>query len=117
MQSGADMDQQARYRFTAFTLMELLAVVAILGILGLVVVPRVAHHHTAGSAAACHANQGEIEVQVRLWRREAGSFPNANLTDIGVDLDHFPDGVPTCPVDGTAYTIDTSTGLVVGHDH
>ncbi|MEM9187400.1 MAG: prepilin-type N-terminal cleavage/methylation domain-containing protein [Planctomycetota bacterium] len=100
-----------------FTLMELLAVLAIIGIIATLTVPRVTTHIPVGEAAACHTNKAEIEVQAQLWKRVNGSFPSATLNSIGNDLDYFPEGVPTCPVDGTAYTIDTATGLVVGHNH
>ena len=37
--------------------------------------------------------------------------------DIGTVDDYFPDGLPTCPVDGTSYTLDATTHFLVGHDH
>jgi hypothetical protein len=80
-------------------------------------VPRLIGHHTNAKRAACFTTQGEIEMQVRLWRRNMGSFPLANLSNIGADANYFPEGLPTCPVDGSTYTIDTTTGLVNGHAH
>jgi type II secretory pathway pseudopilin PulG len=101
----------------AFSLWELIAVVAILGALGALIVPRVLGHHSSTKRATCLINQGEIEMQVRLWRRNTGSYPSTNLADIGADTAYFPEGLPTCPVDGTPYTIDTTSGLVTGHTH
>ena len=72
---------------------------------------------TTRKKSACYANKGDIELQVKLWRRNNGSYPAANLSDIGADTAYFPSGLPACPVDGTAYTIDTTTGLVTGHTH
>ncbi|MEM8864807.1 MAG: prepilin-type N-terminal cleavage/methylation domain-containing protein [Planctomycetota bacterium] len=106
-----------RTRLSAFTLPELMAALAIIGALAIVIVPRIGDHLSAGDIAACHANKAEIEVQAQLWRRNTGSWPNATLSDIGSNLEYFPDGLPTCPVDNTTYTIDTTTGLVVGHEH
>ena len=100
-----------------FTLTELMAVLGILGVLAALVVPRVIGHHDASKRAACYANQGEIELQVKLWRRNQGSYPVANLSNIGANPAYFPSGVPTCPFDGSAYTIDTTSGLVSGHTH
>ena len=54
---------------------------------------------------------------MKLWKRNNGSYPAANLSDIGADTTYFPSGLPVCPVDGTAYTINTTTGLVIGHTH
>ena len=97
--------------------MELMAVVVILAIVAAYIVPRVASLQHHGQRNACYANQGEIELQVKLWRRNNGTYPLANLSDIGANTTYFPQGLPICPVDGTAYTIDTTTGLVVGHTH
>jgi prepilin-type N-terminal cleavage/methylation domain-containing protein len=101
----------------ALSLTELMAVLGILGVLALLIVPRVVEHHDASNKTSCEANQAEIELQVKLWRRNQGAYPAANLSDIAADSDYFPSGLPACPVDGAAYTIDTTSGLVVGHTH
>src|SRR3990172_8895783 len=98
----------------AFSLAELMAVVVILAIVAAYVIPRVGSYQTTAKRNACWANQGEIELQTKLWRRNQGSYPVANLSNIGADTAYFPEGLPTCPVDNTAYTIDTTTGLVSG---
>ncbi|TWT66298.1 hypothetical protein Pla123a_46920 [Posidoniimonas polymericola] len=99
------------------SLIEMLAVVAVVGILSVLLIPRVSEHSSRGKTVACDLNRGEIELQVQLWRRASGSFPAANLSDIGALTSYFPDGLPVCPVDGSAYTIDTATGRVLGHSH
>jgi type II secretory pathway pseudopilin PulG len=94
-----------------------MAAMAILGVLALLVVPRLANHQASAKKSACYANKGDIELQAKLWRRNKGSYPAANLSDIGTDTSYFPGGLPVCPVDGAAYTIDTTTGRVIGHTH
>ena len=101
----------------AFSLTELMAVVVILGVLAALVIPRLAKHQDSSKQAACYANQGDIELQAKLWRRANGTYPAANLSDVGANTTYFPSSVPVCPVDGTAYTINTTTGLVTGHTH
>jgi prepilin-type N-terminal cleavage/methylation domain-containing protein len=101
----------------AFSLTELMAAVAILGILAALIVPRVLVHQANSKKAACETNQADIEVQVKLWKRNNGTYPQANLSNIGSDAAYFPSGLPVCPVDGTSYTINTTTGLVTGHTH
>jgi general secretion pathway protein G len=101
----------------AFSLTELMAVLAILGVLAAIVIPRVNNHQSTSQKAACYANQGDIELQVKLWKRVNGTYPAANLSDIGANTSYFPSPVPVCPVDGTSYTISTTTGLVIGHAH
>jgi prepilin-type N-terminal cleavage/methylation domain-containing protein len=100
-----------------FSLTELMAVVAILGVLAVLIIPRVSTQQDNSKRAACYANQGDIELEVKLWKRNNGSYPAANLSDIGANTTYFPSSLPVCPVDGTAYTINTTTGLVIGHTH
>jgi hypothetical protein len=97
--------------------MELISALFIAGVLAALIVPRLIGHNTTSKKSACYTNQGDIELQVKLWKRNLGSYPLANLSNIGADADYFPGGLPTCPVDGSAYTIDTTTGLVIGHTH
>ena len=108
---------QSSQRPNAFSLTELMAVLAILGVLALLVIPRVGGHQATSKKAACYANQGDIELQTKLWKRANGTYPAANLSDIGANPNYLPGGLPTCPVDGTSYTISTTTGLVIGHTH
>ena len=94
-----------------------MAALAILGILAVAIVPRLSAHQDKGKKSACYANKGDIELQVQLWRRNKSSYPAANLGDIGADVSYFPGNLPVCPVDGTSYTINTTTGRVIGHTH
>ena len=98
-------------------LIELIAVVAILGVIALLIVPRMSSQRTSANRTSCFNQKAEIELQVKLWRRNNGSYPTANLSNIGADTAYFPNGLPTCPVDSTTYTIDTTTGRVIGHTH
>ena len=108
--------QPSQKRF-ALSLPELLAALAILALLAALIIPRVVSHVDEARQNTCHTNQSDVELQAQLWRRDHGSFPAADLSDIGADTVYFPEGVPVCPVDGTSYTIDTTTGYVTGHDH
>jgi type II secretory pathway pseudopilin PulG len=111
-------DNKVVRRRWGFTLAEAMVVVAMLGLLAAVIVPRVVAHYDSAKRAACGVNQGEIELQVKLWRRNhGGAYPAANLSNIGADTSYFPQGLPTCPVDGSAYTINTTSGTVIGHTH
>ena len=97
--------------------MEIMAALVILGILAALIVPRLSAHQDKGKKSGCYANKGDIELQVKLWKRNKSTYPVANLSDIGADTAYFPGGLPTCPVDGTSYTINTTTGRVTGHTH
>jgi len=97
--------------------MELLAVVTLLGILAAVVIPRFAGQSDQAKTAACDVNRGNIEVQTQLWFRNKGTWPTADLGDIGSNPDYFPDGLPKCPFDGSDYRFDSMTQRVTGHQH
>jgi prepilin-type N-terminal cleavage/methylation domain-containing protein len=112
----SDVRREAARR-PAFSLTELMAVLTILGVLAALIVPRVVGHQEAAKSAACEANRAEIELQAKLWRRSNGTYPTADLSNISAEPANFPGGLPVCPVDGTAYTIDPTSGTVIGHAH
>lgn len=101
---------------TGFSLLELLAAATVIGVVAVVMVPRLTGGIAPSKKAACEACRGNIEVQAELWRHNTEAWPAANLSDVGANLNYFPGGVPVCPVDGSAFTIN-SAGRVVGHSH
>lgn len=107
-------DQRRR---PGLSLMEVLAVVTIMGIIALIAVPRLATSGDKPKANSCFTTKGMIEIQAELWFRNKGTVPNANLSNIMADTNYFPDGAVTCPVDGSAYQINTTTMRVNGHTH
>jgi general secretion pathway protein G len=101
----------------AFSLIEVLLAVTLMGIVAAVVMPRLTSHSKDTRINACHVYRGNIEIQAELWFRNRGKWPAANLRNIGTTARYFPDGLPTCPVDGSRYTVDPNSGRVIGHDH
>ncbi|MBC7854966.1 MAG: prepilin-type N-terminal cleavage/methylation domain-containing protein [Pirellulaceae bacterium] len=99
------------------SLLELLAAITILAIIAAVVVPRFGDNAKTAKKRACLVNKGNIEVQTQLWFRTKGSWPATGLSDIGINRSFFPEGLPTCPVDGSAYQLDAATHRVTGHSH
>ena len=100
----------------AFSLLEVIAVIVILGIVTALVIANSHQCAASAKAAVCHTNIGDIELQAELWLQQTGSWPADSLSDVGADLNYFPSGLPTCPVDGSAYELD-GAGNVVGHAH
>ena len=100
-----------------FSLLEVLAVVTLIGILAVIIVPRFTNQSLNAKRNACFVNKNNIEVQCQLWLRQKNASPAANLSDIGANTSYFPQGLPQCPVDGSAYTINTTTQRVNGHTH
>jgi general secretion pathway protein G len=104
----------ARYhcKRTGFSLMELLAVVTILGIVSAIIVPRVAvSSDTAKTKVNLH-NKATINSAVERWYVEKGAWPATSLSDIKADLNYFPAGLPTNPIDGSAYALNATTHRV-----
>ena len=99
------------------TLLELVAAIAIVLVLAAIVLPRLGTASASAKRRACEANRRNLEVQARLWYRTKGSWPAANLSDLGANASFLPEGVPVCPVDGAAYTLDASTHQILGHGH
>jgi competence protein ComGC len=100
-----------------FNLLEMLSIVTIIGILALVILPRMATNSVIAKKNCCYTKKANIEIQTQLWYRTKGAWPATNFSDLGADTTFFPDGFPTCPVDGSAYTLDTTTHHVSGHTH
>ena len=97
---------------SGFSLMELLAVVTILGIIAAIIVPRVSvSSDTAKSKVNLH-NKATINAAVERWYIDNGTWPATNLSDIAADVDYFPSGIPTNPVDASAYTLNATTHRV-----
>ena len=97
-------------------MLELIAAIVVLGILSWLTIPRMMGNSSESRKNACYVNKGDIDVQVELWYRNKGTWPDADLSDILADPNYFPDGLPTCPVDGMPYTLD-GDHRVDGHDH
>ena len=102
---------------SGLSLLELLAVVTLLGILVTIAVTRVSDETSGANVSGCYTYKGDIEIQAEIWMHNTGGRPAGNLADIAADSNYFPDGLPTCPVDGLPYEIESTTGRVNGHNH
>lgn len=104
--------QYLKSRRKGFSLLELLAVVTILGVIAAVVVPRISTSKLSAQEGVNKQNISEINSAVERWYFNKGTWPKSNLSDIGSDVEYFPDGVPRNPVTEKKYTLDNATHRV-----
>jgi prepilin-type N-terminal cleavage/methylation domain-containing protein len=86
------------------TLLELMAVVVIIGFIAAIVMPRISASRSEASEKACYHNRLLINSAIERYALDTGDYPTG-LADLSVP-DYFPEGIPTCPVSGQAYTIN-----------
>jgi general secretion pathway protein G len=103
------MNALSRKRRTGFSLLELLAVVTIVGIIAMIVVPRVSVATDTSKSTVDRHSRATINAAIERWFLEKGTWPAADLSDIGTDLNYFPSGLPVSPIDGSAYSMNTSS--------
>jgi len=94
-----------------FSLLELLAVVVILGIIAAVVVPRVTSSSDMAKQRVNDHTAASLNSAIERYYVNEGSWPTA-LSDLVPD--YLPDGVPTNPIDGSAYGIDGTSHRITG---
>lgn len=95
-----------------FSLLELLAVVTIMGIIAAIIVPRVAVSSATAKQKVRDHHAATINAAVERFYVDNNVWPANDLSDIGVDLNYFPDGLPVNPIDGSAYSLNATTHRV-----
>lgn len=99
----------------AFSLLELMTVVLLISILVTIGIVRIADSSDKAKVKICNSNRIQLNSALERFAVSNGSFA-ASMTDISTS-DYFPGGIPVCPVDGSAYTLNTTTHRVDGHAH
>ena len=100
----------------AFSLLELLAVVTIIGIIAVVVVPRLGSSTYTSKIKMCNQYRSDINAAAEKYLFKEGKSPT-NISDLSSNPDYFQDAIPLCPVTKKAYTFDSNTGRIAGHNH
>lgn len=99
-----------------FTLVEIMLVVILISILAAIVIPRFRVSSQRAKVQSCEMNRAIINKQVEMYYFEEGTWPYPDMNDIKANTNYFPDGIPTCPVDLTSYTLAASPLMrVTGH--
>jgi prepilin-type N-terminal cleavage/methylation domain-containing protein len=106
------MSSRSTFRKRGFSLLELLAVVTILGVIAAIIVPRVTVSSTASKQKVRDHHKATINAAVERYYIDNETWPANDLSDIGANVNYFPSGVPTNPIDGSAYTLNATTHRV-----
>jgi general secretion pathway protein G len=106
------VNRVSNHRRRGFSLLELLAVVTILGIIAAIIVPRVTVSSSTAKTKVRDHHKATINAAVERYYVDNNSWPANDLSDIGANVNYFPDGVPANPVDGTTYSLNATTHRV-----
>ncbi len=98
-----------------FTLVELLVVVLILGALAAIAIPRISSSTVTAKRNACFTNIDIINSQTEMYYANEGVWPT-DAAALFADVNSFPEGAFTCPVDGSSYTLNANH-RITGHSH
>lgn len=105
---------KCRSKRAGFSLLELLAVVTILGIIAAIIVPRVTVSSDTAKQRVKEHHMATINAAVERYYIDTGGWPAADLSDIGADINYFPDGIPDNPMNSSApYTLNATTHRVI----
>ena len=99
------------------SMLEVTCGLTLMGVIVAAATPYLAAPGRRVNVKACDHRRDAIDLQAALWKRNAGAWPAADLSDLAADRDYFPEGLPVCPVDGTPYAFDAAAGRTVPHGH
>jgi prepilin-type N-terminal cleavage/methylation domain-containing protein len=107
--------QTSQIQRPGFSLIELLLVVTLIGIIASIVTVRISSNTDFAKTRSCFHNRSELNSSIERWYIEQNAWPAADLSDLGADANHYPSGIPVCPVTGSAYTLNATTHRIEGH--
>jgi general secretion pathway protein G len=113
---GARRDKMKANKQSGFTLLEIMLVVILISILAAIVIPRFVVSSKRAKVQSCEMNRSIINSQVETYYFSESTWPLDSMNDIRTNVNYFPDGIPTCPIDQTSYVLVPSpVHRVSGH--
>ena len=93
---------------TGFTLIEAMLIIILVSILAAIIIPRFSAGSKRAKVQSCEMNRSIINTSVEVYYFTEGTWPIDSLKDIKTNVNYFPDGIPTCPVDLSSYRLAVS---------
>ena len=104
------------FKQKGFTVIETLLIVVLISILAAIIIPRFTTGSRQAKIQSCEMNRSIINTMVETYFFMEGTWPLDSLSDIKTNVNYFPDGIPTCPVDQTSYKLaPTPNHRITGH--
>jgi prepilin-type N-terminal cleavage/methylation domain-containing protein len=95
------------------SLLEVMLVVVLISIIASLIMSRMAASTDSAKCRSCQHNRSELNAAIERYGVENGAYPTS-LGDLNAP-NYFPGGIPTCPVSGAAYSMNTTIHRVEGH--
>jgi general secretion pathway protein G len=93
---------------SGFSLVEVLLVIILVSILAAIAIPRFSIGSKQAKIQSCEMNRAIVNTSTEVYYFTEGTWPLDSLADIKTNMNYFPDGIPTCPVDQTSYALSPS---------
>ena len=106
------MKSRNQAKTSGFSLLELLAVVTILGIIAAIIIPRVTISSDTAKQRVRDHHKATINAAVERYYIDNNAWPAARPVGHRCRYRLLPEGIPTNPVDGSAYSLNTTTHRV-----
>ena len=95
------------------SLLEVMFVVVLIAVVATIIMARMSLSTDSAKCRSCQHNRAELNAAIERYGVENSSYPTS-LADLNVPA-YFPAGIPTCPVSGAAYSMNTTTHRIDGH--
>jgi general secretion pathway protein G len=95
-------------KHAGFTILEVIIIVVLISIIAGIVIPRISVSNQKARVQSCEMNRSIINKQVEIYYFVEATWPMDTLDDVKTNASYFPDGIPSCPVNSTSYTLATS---------
>jgi prepilin-type N-terminal cleavage/methylation domain-containing protein len=99
-----------------FSLVEVILATIVMAVIAVAVMNFSHQPNDRVKKQACDAKIAELQLHVLQYQADYGQLPSANMAELA-DIRYLGQPLSNCPVDGSRFVLNRSTGLVVTHGH